>query len=159
MDKYTFWLEFSKFFIPATSAVFLFYLATLREDRVNNKDVLKERLNQFYSPFYILCTKHVVSDIPYSKMPDSIHREFLELLLNNLHFIDTSLHESIEALHVITIMDLAPRDDKQQPTDNQSQSLDYLFKEIIFSIYIQHTILCKKLKLIKPSKKVYGFEK
>lgn len=139
--------------IGASSAI----IVLLLNERIKQKEKLKsskqERLDSLYIPFYSLCIKGFVPEYRLLLNKESVAKEFLDLFINNLSYMDTKTQSLVFDFYKSFLGFFHYNESVLFEYTVPKQSYDQFyasFNNIGISLQNEHSELCKYLGLPPP---------
>ena len=144
-----FLIDVLKYALPSITTIALFYLTSKKDNFSYKKALEKERLEKCYFPFYRLYFTGLLSEIPFSKLTTENREKFIDLLTDNLYFLDITSQTLFSALYSAHI-NLVVAQKNNSDLMIYEQTMDTAFWELKQSIFSEYIRLLRKLGLPVP---------
>lgn len=139
--------------IPSATSIILFYLAVVKDSLSSKRKTSKERLENYYVPFYQLYCRGLLNELKLSQFDMKARGQFLDLFSSKLHYMDTS-SQRLYAKFYHAFLNLLDAEDDPADTEtllNAQKELDNIFTEISTMTLAEYKRLIRYLKLPRPS--------
>lgn len=144
-------VEILNIVVPFASALIMFYLSCIKERRISKSEVYKERLQNFYIPFYQMYYRGFLSEYSIiKKMPLKNRSAFLDLFSNNLQYMDR-LTQSLYSKYYRAYLNLTEAEESNNhELENCQVAFADIFSEISKSTFSEYKRLLRKLRMPVP---------
>lgn len=144
-------VEILNIVVPFLSALIMFYLSCVKEKRVSKSEIYKERIQNFYIPFYKMYCRGFLSDYSVVKnMPIENRRTFLDLFSNNLQYMDCKT-QSLYPKYYQAFLDLMEAETAElENLDEYRDMFANTFYEISKNVFAEYKRLLRKLRMPVP---------
>lgn len=143
-------VEILNIVVPFISALIMFYLSCAKEKRVSKSEAYKERLQNYYIPFYQMYCRGFLFDFPIEKMPFENRGLFLDLFSKNLQYMD-SKSQSLYPKYYRAFLELMEAEETDASNLAECEyNFSIAFSEITKSTFSEYKRLLRKLKMPVP---------
>ncbi|MEY8524542.1 hypothetical protein AALA90_16160 [Lachnospiraceae bacterium 38-10] len=136
--------------IPFASALILFYLASFKEKRISKTDVYKERLQNYYIPFYQMYCRGYLFDYPIQDMPLKSRGLFLDLFSQNIQYMDAKTQSLYPRYYRAFIALMEAEESGTSELKSCKSEFADIFCQITASTFSEYKHLLRKLKMPVP---------
>lgn len=152
-------IEILKIVVPALTSVFLVYLALVKDNFISKKNVYKERVEKFYSQFYIKYNSGLMMYHEIGNCPVDTISVFFDLISKNIHLIEPKSQKLYFGFYLAMLDVFEARDgNKKFNVEICEEKLTICFDELTNEIMNEYKFLCKKLKLPRPIDYIKDFD-
>ena len=135
---------------PFASAIILFYLASAKEKRISKADVYRERLQNYYIPFYQMYCRGYLFHYPIQDMPFENRGLFLDLFSKNIQYMDSKT-QSLYPRYYRAFLALMEADESNADgLESCKSEFADIFQQITASTFSEYKHLLRKLKMPVP---------
>lgn len=136
---------------PFASGIIIFYLTSIKENKISKLNTLKERMTLLYIPFYKFYYRKMLYKNDLSSFSDEIIKEVFDLLSNNLHNMDTK-SQLLYTDFYLAFCDLLKACDGNAGyfLSECNYCLDKAFNNLSLQLLREYKGICRKLRLPKP---------
>lgn len=135
---------------PFASAIILFYLASAKEKRISKADVYKERLQNYYIPFYQMYCRGHLFDYPIQEMPFKNRGLFLDLFSKNIQYMDTKTQSLYPRYYSAFLALMEAEESNSSDLESCKTKFADIFRQITKSTFAEYKHLLRKLKMPIP---------
>ena len=136
--------------VPFASALVMFHLSSAKEKRITKSDVYRERLDNYYIPFYQMYCRGFLFEYPIKEMPFENRGAFLDLFSKNLQYMDTKT-QSLYPKYYRAFLDLMEVESSGAENLNKYQTaFAEIFSKIAKNTFSEYKRLLRKLKMPVP---------
>jgi hypothetical protein len=137
--------------ITTLGAFILVYLSVIKEGYATEATVIRERLDNFYIPFYRLYCSGFSSKIALADKSLEARSAFFDLMTKNIHYMDT-VSQSLYPHFYLAFINLLEAENGNSDFDLSEcrLELEKVFTNLCDSIFTEYKNLLKKAKLPVP---------
>lgn len=144
-------VEILKILVPSLTSIFLVYLALMKDNFISKRLVYKERVEKFYSIFYV---KYNSGLLMYRELGNSSIETisvFFDLISANIYLIEPKSQQLYFSFY-LSMLDVfeARNGNKEYNVESCEEKLTECFDKLTEEIIKEYKFLCKKLRLPKP---------
>lgn len=145
--------EFIKDIFPYATSFTLFYLNCYKENKILRKNILKERMNNLYFPFYQKYFAGMLYTTSLSNASFETRAIFLDLFAKNLNFMETHSQKLYFNFYKCFLNLLEAFDNNPNyPLEEASKAFDNSFDLLAKSLMAEYANICYRLKMPMPVK-------
>lgn len=135
---------------PFASAIILFYLASAKEKRISKADVYRERLQNYYIPFYQMYCRGYLFHYPIQDMPFENRGLFLDLFSKNIQYMDSKTQSLYPRYYRAFLALMEAEESNTGQLESCKSEFSDIFQQITESTFAEYKHLLRKLKMPVP---------
>ncbi len=134
--------------VPSVTSIILFILAFYKDCFISKKEVLKERMNKLYVPFY---QKYIVLrlKIPISKFDIETILDVSDFLAHNIQYMNSNTQKLYFDFFKLQL-DYIDNKSNKVDTSQLELKLNRVFNKISKNLIQEYIDICNKLRYPKP---------
>lgn len=140
--------------ISASASFIAIYLSAMKENFALKQKIQRERLDNFYIPFYQMYCRGLLDTNNLSTMGFESRGKFLDLMSKNIVFMGRK-SQSLYPEYYKAFLNMLEADDgnPQYPLEECQNNFDYVFDKLAKTVFNEYRRILKKSYLPVPSMK------